>query len=553
MSWTSGARADYGVFAGAIMPVSAADPIWTDVQSQDFDLNNVQGRWSGDSLYLLPSGGSYTQTWKPLLYFAVKNSSGDTTGYIGMHYKSYLNQRNEWVGEFSYRILDANKADVVQLRNWMVGGFNPNYRDGIYFTFGVTHKNDHYYYWFASADVRINNNVVTTNANGRWVREDFAQLAALGTPDIKKIKESPEFGPAALPDGGYNEDAEKKGTFDTHSDVIAPSPAPTLSPLISNFFHAYVVTEASMQYLADAMFPDLDWSSTDLVTILGEVGQAIFYNKQIDYMLDLLILPIDVPHGNWEHIKVGGKELKTVIGGTDIYINGQPASSCYVTVDCGTLSIDGFWASWLDFAGTRVKLFLPYVGFVDVQPEYIIDGTLHVQYRFNIVDGSFIVFLMASSGCSELADSLIGQYAGVAAMHVPLQSLDYSTKISGLISAIGTVAAGAASGGIGAAAAAGAGANVANTMVQKPGSTHANGYNASSSFLSHRQPYLIIERQTSQFSECYPQEVGLPLNAMFTLSALHGLTICKNPKLNFDCTEEEAKAIKKALQEGVIL
>lgn len=365
---------------------------------------------------------------------------------------------------------------------------------------------------------------------------------------------SPEFGPGSKPGGGYNEDSDKKGTFDNTSDVITPSSKPTLSPINAKFFHAYVVTENSTRYLADAMFPTFDWSSSDLVTLFGELGQVIFYNKQMDYVLDLLILPIAVPHSDWEHIRVGGKELKTVIEGTDYWINGQPVTDCYVDIDCGSIEIEEYWANFLDFAGTRFKLFLPYVGYVDIQPEYINGGSLSVTYRFNIIDGSFVAYVMSTSGQSELEESMIGQYAGVAAVHVPLQSQDFSNKISGLISSIGTVAAGAASGGIGAAAAAGAGANAANTLVQKPGTTHANGYNASSGFLSHREPYLIIERQVSQFSEKYMEEVGLPLNVMRTLGSMSGLTKCEAAHLDtIPCSVEGKERISQLMRDGIIL
>lgn len=374
---------------------------------------------------------------------------------------------------------------------------------------------------------------------------------------------SPEFGPASTPAGGYvpgggiipgSGGNTKQPTFDNSSDRIEISSKPTLSAISAKFLHAYVVTEQSLEYIGDALFPQPVFQQQDLIAAMGELAQIIFFNKQIDYMLDLLVLPIDVPHGNWEPLNVGGRQLSTVIGGTSVFINGQPAVDCYVDVTCGSVSIDEYWVNFLDFAGTKVKLFLPYVGYVDIQPEYVIGGTLYVDYRFNILDGSFMAYVRSYSGYSQLDESLIGQYAGVAAVHVPLQSKDYSSKISGLISAVGSVAAGAASGGIGAAAGAGAATNAANTIIQKPGSSHANGYNASSSFLSNRTPYLIIERQWSQFSEKYPEEVGMPSNIMCRLGDLHGLV--KSEKAHLDvipASVEGKERIGQLLADGIIL
>lgn len=435
--------------------------------------------------------------------------------------------------------------------------------DSIYAVAGKFHVNSSDFYGFGLASKQF-----FTQAN----REQIAVPMFVGTEtcfsnifggDPEEEPYSPEFGPGAQPGGGYvpggggtptNPYDTKTPTFDNTSDKIELPTKPTLDALGSKFFHAYKVTEASMYYIADALFPQPVWTQNDIIMMMGEIGQMLFFNKQIDYMLDCLILPIDVPAGDWEAVKVGGHTLKTVIEGTTYTINGMPVDDCYVDFTCGSLSIDEYWVNFLDFAGTKVKLFLPYVGYVDIQPEYIIGGTLYVDYRFNVIDGSFMCYVRSDSGYSELEESMIGQYAGVAAVHIPLQSQDYSNKVSGLISAIGSVAAGAASGGVGAATAVGAAANAGNTLVQKPGSSHANGYNASSSFLSGKTPYLIIERQWAQFSEKYPEEVGVPSNVMCRIGDLTGLVKSENAHLDvIPCNKEVKDMIAQLLADGIIV
>lgn len=366
---------------------------------------------------------------------------------------------------------------------------------------------------------------------------------------------SPEFGKKAKKKGGYNKSTQKKGTFDDSSDKITPSSAPQLSALSSNMVHAYKVTDAELNLIAQAMYPDLIFNAASITDALGSLFDAIFMSKFVDYMLDLMILPIDVPAPSVENVQLGGKTLTVSSGsGGTSHITSHRVSSQYVDVSCGSLSIDEYWANFLDFSGTRVKLFLPYIGYVDIQPEYMNDGKIMVDYRFNVLDGSFICFVRSTSGHSELDESLIGQYAGVAVMHIPLQSTDYSNKVSGLISSMGAVAAGAASSGMSGAVGYGAAASMANTMIAKPSSSHANGYNASSSFLSHRVPYLIIERQSSQFSEKYPEERGLPLFMEMKIGDCHGLTVCDNPHLDtITATVEEKERIFKYLTEGIIV
>ena len=365
-----------------------------------------------------------------------------------------------------------------------------------------------------------------------------------GTVDTDET--SPEFGPAAKPKGGYNDKSSHKGTFDDTSDKITASSAPTLSPLSTELMHCYKVNQTILNKVAEAMYPDYILSQPTVEEALEAIFNQIHYNKMVDYLLDLMILPIDVAAPHTVRIKVGGKTLKTA---DDPWIEASLVQNPYVDFSCGELSVPEYWANFLDFAGTKFKLFLPYVGYVDLQPEYINGGSIKIDYRFNVLDGSFICFIHSTSGHSELEESLIGQYAGVAAVHIPLQSTDYAAKVSGLISAVGTVAAGITTGGVGAGIAASA-----NAVIQKPGTTHANGYNASSSYLSHRTPYLIIERQASQFSEKYPEEVGLPLYMQKRLGDCVGLTVASDAHLDTIPANAEVKdMISRLLSEGVIL
>ena len=520
---------------------------YSDMEGREIEQNNALEYFHGTSL----------NNRKKLCEFRISDSSlAPTGGWVTLALMAFINGANLTVS--AYRIIYAqggaiDSSNEISVQRIMIlsnvkskvvaGQFARNGRlyVGIgYYTLGLRGSQ-------ASGDIYY------------ITEENFISLFG-GLPQPET--EDPEFGPPSQPGGGYvpgggsipGGGTPKTPTFDNTSDKITVSTKPTLSPLNAKFLHAYVVTEAGLEYIGNALFPQPVFNQPDLISAMGELGQIIFFNKQIDYILDLLILPIHVPSGNYEAINVGGRKLETVVEGTSYVINGKPADDCYIDVTCGSISIDEYWVNFLDFAGTKVKLFLPYVGYVDIQPEYVIGGTLYVDYRFNILDGSFMAYVRSDSGYSQLKESLIGQYAGVAAVHVPLQSKDYSSKVSGLISAVGTVAAGAMSGGIGASVGAGAAASAANTIIQKPGSSHANGYNASSSFLSHRTPYLIIERQWSQFSEKYPEEIGLPSNVMCRLGDLYGLVKSENAHLDVIPASVAGKEkIGQLLADGIIL
>lgn len=371
-----------------------------------------------------------------------------------------------------------------------------------------------------------------------------------GNPDEGEY--SPEYGGAGDIGGGYNEDAEH-GSFDDSSDEIGIPPMPTLSPISAGYFHAYYLAdpETRLAWIGDALFPQDPSTQPDILSALGEVAQMLFFNKQIDYVVDCHVIPCIPTYGANVPIKVGGRELKTSQGGTEYTIQAPQITNGYVDYDCGEIQIKEYWKNFLDFSnGTRCKLFLPFVGFVDILPEFFNGGELGVKYRFNVVDGSFMAFVTSTSSKSKLKDSMIAQYSGNACMHIPLQSADYSRIIGGIVSAVTTVA-GASTGNLAVAGSGLVGAYT-NLAGARPQMNSSNGYSASASYMSKRTPYLIIERASSQFSKNYPNEIGLPLNITRSLATITGLTIIENPVLNIDCNDEEYNEIVNLLKTGVI-
>jgi hypothetical protein len=379
---------------------------------------------------------------------------------------------------------------------------------------------------------------------------DFIGNILLGTLPDKDS--SPEYGDESDIGGGYNEDSEH-GTFDDSSDEISIPNMPTLSPLSAGYFHAYYLAdpETRLAWIGDALFPQDPLTQPDILSALGEVAQMLYFNKQIDYVVDCHVIPCIPTYGSNVPIKVGGRELKTSQGGTEYTIQAPQITNGYVDCPCGEIEIKEYWRNFLDFSyGTKCKLFLPFVGYVEILPEFFNGGKLGVKYRFNVVDGTFMCFVTSTSSKSKLKDSLIAQYSGCACMHIPLQSADYSRIIGGVVSTLTSVA-GVASGNV-AVAGAGLVGSLPNLVGQKPNVSSSNGYTASGSYMSKRTPYLIIERAKSQFSKNYPNEIGLPLNVTRSLATIHGLTIIENPVLNIDCSDEEYNEIVSLLKSGVI-
>ena len=559
MSWIRGVKISAGLLQGEVFQRIDTDmnleswSIYPDTQSAV--LKYVQGsgqKWQGiDILTILQNLGSGTTE----LLAAIDVETSDTSSYVHGQLRFEVEKNGScyirvyyraWTDESTYTDIsitsttaltiapvDLQRDDAIWIfftlsnysgESMIITGVCPSYDLGFGRVYGLEAYAMSYF--------------------------DFVGNIVQGT--LPEEESSPEYGDASDIGGGYNEDAEH-GSFDDSSDTITIPTRPTLSPLSAGYFHAYHLTDPAVQLanIGDALFPQDPTTQSDIFQAINEIAQMVYYNKQIDYIVDCHVIPCRPETGGFVPVRVGGRILTREVGGQAVQITAAGVTDGYVEYDCGKIDIKEYWKNFLDFSnGTRAKLFLPFVGYVDILPEFFNGGELGVVYRFNVVDGSFMAYVTSTSSKSELQDSMIAQYSGNACMHIPLQSADYSRILSGIVSAVTTVA-GASTGNMVVAGAGLAGAYT-NLAGARPQMHSSNGYSASASYMSKRTPYLIIERAKSQFSKNYPNEIGLPLNVTRQLSTVHGFTIIENPVLNIDCNDNEYNELVNLLKSGVI-
>lgn len=375
---------------------------------------------------------------------------------------------------------------------------------------------------------------------------DLAQFC--GELDLGVQEENSDYGDISNSSGygGYNPSGRGSET------IGIPTQPPSISSL--GFLNVYKVNGGDLDALINDIFPQYDFPDIpegeglgDIVkslnSMIDAIGNAIlqFGNSNLlNDILDCHIIPVNCS-GTRKAIKVGYKTTSCF---------GQAISTDYVDIDCGSINIREVYGNYIDYVGTRAKLFLPFVGFVDVKPEYWQNGTLNVYYRFNVINGSFMCWIRSTSSKSNLANSVIGEYSGNSCVSVPLNGTDYTQVLSGVASAVTSMTLGTATGNV--AQMASASNNIMQSM--KPTQQHNGSYNMSSSFMGMKRPYLIIEREVPSFSSNYPHEQGLPLNQTVNISYLSGYTVVSNLITDgLTCTQEEQEEIKSLFAKGVLL
>lgn len=379
---------------------------------------------------------------------------------------------------------------------------------------------------------------------------------------------SPEFGPASEPDG-YGQGGVI-GSHDKHSDHVGIPTKPQFGFTSAGFLNHYRISSQGLSMLGEALFPEPSGVSVDVAAAIDKLITTTWNSRIIDYIIDCRIIPVIAPATNMEDITCGGKKL--IHPSSLLPYSAYLVDEDFVDVDCGVINTPLTEGNFVDFI-TRAKVFIPFYGFVDLEPEYWHGAKIGLYYRFNLMDGSFMAWLTSAPFRSELESAgdmeIIGQYAGNACIHLPINSQSYSQIIGGMITTgaaiVGAAAGGAIGGAVGGKAGSAAVRSAEIGMTQsaisgaadiasgRPQLINNNSYNGSAALMSCRTPYLLIEFAETQFSTKYVDENGLPAIINRVLGTLSGFTTCVNPVIDFACEEQEAEEIRQLLKSGVIL
>ena len=326
----------------------------------------------------------------------------------------------------------------------------------------------------------------------------------------------------------------------THDDTSDEVPIPNM-PIIgvstAGFVNVYNPGLNSLQGLGDILFPQFS-TPIDIVDAVTQLYNVIANQNLINYVIDCHVIPVQPVQGDPKNIKVGYR---------DTGISVPTVAYDYVDATCGSISLAEYFHGYADYAATKSKLYLPFVGFVDMKSEFWQAGTLAVDYKFNVIDGSFMCYVRSTSSKSQLAGSIIAQYSGNACMHLPLTGVNYAQMVSGV------VGAGIAVASVGTAAAVAGGAwSAANTIARGGDMQQSNGYNSTAALMGVRKPFLMIERAVPAFPAKYGHDKGYPSNITTLLSNVRGYTEISDIDLTgLPFTADELTELRQLLAEGV--
>lgn len=313
---------------------------------------------------------------------------------------------------------------------------------------------------------------------------------------------------------------------------------PSLSGAATGFVTMYAPTSSQISSLGNFLWSN-QWSLDTYKKLFADPMQGI---------IGLGIVPI---------LPTSGGSRNIMFGNVDTGVNCSFLASQYVKKDCGSVSIEKYVGSFMDYSPyVKISLFLPYIGFVNLGTDDIMGGSINVQYNIDVLSGDCVAFVKHNT------KGVLYSYNGNCLTNVPVSGQNYSNALKNYYESIAGIIPsttnGAAGGGVaGAVGGAAAGTiNAASNVIlnSKPTFQRSGNIGGSAGIMGVQKPFLIIERPNISVPNNVQNYLGQTSNITANLGTCKGMTICEYAHLNnISATAEELAEIESLLKAGVIL
>lgn len=328
--------------------------------------------------------------------------------------------------------------------------------------------------------------------------------------------------------GGTSTTGGGTGTFSETGDIIGIPGLPSISAVDTGFITLFNPTPAQVKQLANYM-----WSQNFDLSLFKNVVA-----NPIDCILGLSIVPVDPPNAGSRAVTVGNIPTDVTLP----YLSSQ-----FVEVDCGTLNVQEFWGSYLDYSPyTKMSLYLPYIGIVPLDIDDVMNASIAIKYHVDVLSGACVAYVLCNG-------TQLYTYVGQCSANVPITSNDFTNTVNGILGIAGSIGSLFATGGASAptqiGSMAGNAINALKPNIQKSGAMSGTG-----GMMGVQTPYLICQRPRQSLPDSQNAFTGYPANITAVLGNLSGYTEVDKIHLEgIPCTNEEMAEIMQLLESGVYI
>ena len=238
---------------------------------------------------------------------------------------------------------------------------------------------------------------------------------------------------------------------------------------------------------------------------------------------------------------ISGTTQEITLGNVKTGVNGEKINQNFSKQTIGTVTINEHYKSFLDYSPyTNVIIYLPYIGFKELDTSLVMGKTLKIEYTLDVITG----------GC--LAQIYVGkirlyEFTGNIGVDVSITASNRAQVESAYISAGVGVVSSAMSGNVTGAVNSIIGA--ATSQYHYSGTGNPNPSCVSS---TNRTCYVVIDRPQYQSLNAFNHTRGRMCCLSKTIGSLKGYTVCDgNVDISgISATDEEKEEIVNILSSG---
>ena len=240
-------------------------------------------------------------------------------------------------------------------------------------------------------------------------------------------------------------------------------------------------------------------------------------------------------------INTDGTNKEIILGNVSTGVNGEKISNNFAKQIIGSIAINEHYHNFLDYAPyTNVILYLPYIGFKELDTTLVMNKTLQVIYTVDAITGGCLAQVYVNS-------VRLYEFTGNVGIDIPITASNRAQVEAGYIQA-----------GVGATASA-LGGNIGSAVTSLLNSATSQYHYSSTGNPSpmcvastNRTCYVILDRPNYQNLKAFNHTRGRKCYLSKTISTLKGFTICdSNIDLSgINATDTEKEEIVNILSTG---
>ena len=323
------------------------------------------------------------------------------------------------------------------------------------------------------------------------------------------------------PSGEDAPDPDKDDAYENHKDEEDENLPDTANNSIGVLTSTYKMTRDRLSQLGAFLWSGNIFDSFSLVN-----------SNPIENIISCKDIPFSIG---------GGADNIIKLGNVDTGVNGEKVNTNFSEITIGSITIPKKYNNFLDLAPyTKVTIYLPYIGFKEIDVTLVMGKTITVKYAVDVITGGCVAEIF----CNK---TRLYEFSGQVGIDIPITASNRSQVEAGYISNAVSGGADLITGDV-----LGASETMLSSAFSKYHYSSTSAPSPSCVASLNRTCYVVIDRPTYDNLKVFNHTRGRMCNLSKKIGNLKGYTICDShiDLSGIVATDAEKDEIIKILSSG---